>query len=246
MENQRTIVQLRASIFYPQNIGYSPENSRKYKDIFLPDGEISQFGMQPIANFSFPQPQIGIGMPWQLVQKLNNNGSKNEIVSFLPGKIDIVRNDELITQDQERTFINSCSKRFTDCLSDLKIPATRIASCPTVAILLTGSDDYTIWNQLLKQSSYEGIPYKDINLSYLIKKTQTLKGQTFAVNFLHKICNGIQIKEGKKTADCLLVQIDMNTVPDQSYQFNSNQIEDFLVQSISWKENIIDHIHKTL
>jgi hypothetical protein len=115
-----------------------------------------------------------------------------------------------------------------------------------VAIRLDGPDDSTIWNQLLRQSSYEGIPYQDISLSYLIKKQQKLKGRTFTVNFLQKIFNGIQIKEGKKAADCLLVQIDMNTVPDQPYQFASDQIEEFLNQSISWKENIIDHIDKPL
>ena len=51
MVERMNLAQIRASIFYPQTIGFTPENGAKYKDMFLPDAAIAPAGPFPEMPF---------------------------------------------------------------------------------------------------------------------------------------------------------------------------------------------------
>ncbi len=230
------ITQIRASIFYPQTIGFTPDNFTKCKDLFLPDVDAS---VSPVPNM--PLGNLSLGMPWQMSGK--DEAGNILTVSFLFNKIDIVQIPVQQSGSVELDFVRFCSERFRGFLDEMKMPATRLAYCPLVSL----ADNNPVgrlssWQKVLTQVSIEGIPCQDINMSFLIKKTKSVGEKQVDVNFLFNMMDGIRMKDGKKISDCVLAQLDINTVPEANYVFDAQEIENFLSNAALWKDEMIKNI----
>ena len=231
------IVQIRASIFYPQTIGFTPENASKYRAMFLPNGNVA-----PASPF--PEMAVGnlpLGMPWQLVGR--DDYGNSIVIVFLPNKIDIVKNIEQSNEKTENDFVSFCSEKFKLFLDDVKMNAVRLAYSPLLAMADNDAERRMFaWQHLIKQTSIEGVPCQDVNVSFLTKKIKQLGDKDVDTNFLFKMMDGMKLKDGIKTADSILIQLDINTVPEASYSFSGNDVEAFLSKAIEWKNEYINSV----
>lgn len=231
------VAQIRASIFYPQTIGFTPENGAKYKDMFLPDGVIAPAG--PFQEM--PYGNLPLGMPWQLV---GQDEEKNGVtIAFLPNKIDIVKNVNEFNDHTEGDFIQFCAKKFETFLNDIQMQAIRLAYCPLLTMDISEIEERNFaWQHVIKQVSVDGSPCQDVNLSFLIKKEKQICGKNVDVNFLFKMMDGFKMKDGVKASDSILIQLDINTVPETSYVFSAEEIAAFMDQAKDWKKVFINNV----
>ena len=239
MVERMNLAQIRASIFYPQTIGFTPENGAKYKDMFLPDAAIAPAGPFPEMPFG----NLPLGMPWQLVrQDSDNNGIS---VVFLPNKIDIVKNIDTMGDNTEIDFIQFCSEKFKIFLDDIKMDATRLAYCPLLAMDISDVEQrYSAWQHVIRQTSVDGAPCQHVNLSFLIKKEKQIGQEIVDVNFLFKMMDGFKLKNGIRDSEGILVQLDINTVPNTNYMFNAEGIRSFMQAAKNWKNEFVETVLK--
>lgn len=244
MRERMITVQLRSTIFLQQNIGYTPENAEKFRDLLIPSCKIyniTQPGM-PMLGVNPNMPQYG--MPWRLFKK-TEEGEYN--IAFQPGKIDIILAKEVAYGDDiEKDFCDKSIKWFSDILETQKdAVATRIAYAPLYAIKNEGEDKISIWENFLKKTVFGGIPTQDVNLSFLLKSFISLQGENVQINLLHNIFDGNQIKnEGaSQTAHkVLLLQLDLNTIPEKSLSLNKGGIAEFFNNILEVKSNLINNV----
>ena len=79
MKEKMNTVQLRSTIFLQQNIGYTPENAEKFRNLLMPGCKIyniAQPGM-PMLGVNPNMPQYG--MPWRLFSKLEEGARSHRI-----------------------------------------------------------------------------------------------------------------------------------------------------------------------
>lgn len=239
MEEVMNIAQIRASIFYPQTIGFTPENGAKYKEMFLQNGTIA-----PAVPFpEMPFNNLPLGMPWQLIGQ--DSDKNNIIVAFLPNKIDIIKNVDVLNENTESEFIKFCTEKFKIFLDDVKTQAVRLAYSPLITMDNYEPEHRTeAWQHVIKQAAVDGCPCTDINLSFLIKKEKQVGDKNVGVNFLFKMMDGFKMKDGVKTSDSILVQLDINTIPETNHVFSSKEIDGFMNGAKVWKTEFIESILK--
>lgn len=243
MKEKMYVVQLRSTIFLQQNIGYTPESEERFKKLLMP-GSMA-FGIpqpnMPIFGVNPNDPQYG--MPWRLFQK-NDEGEYN--IAFQPGKIDVVLTTEVLYGgDAETLFCNKSIEWFTKILEVQRQAVTRIAYAPLYAIMKDESN--FIWENLLKKTIYDGAQSQDINLSFLLKRIIDFGGKDIQMNLLHNIFDGNQIKnEGLSSIvrKVLLLQLDLNSVPENNLQLDEKGIAAFYNNILDIKCNLIDNVTK--
>lgn len=235
------VVQLRGTIFFQQYIGYTPENVSIYKQLFMPDGDvvgISQIGV-PIQGSNPLAPQFG--MPWQLVKNYAPNESLK--ISFLPNKIDIIQEKEGGFGEIDTEFLQLCLEKFKSFKNNGDFIISRMAFAPLFSIIINDNIQTTeFWQNLLKQTSYKGIPFQNIEYNFLLKKKVRLNERDIEMNFLHQLSDGFHITNGKKEADCVLIKLDINTVPEKPYTFETKDMEEFYLKSIEWGKELLENI----
>lgn len=241
MEVLPKVVQLRGTIFFQQYIGYTPENVSIYKPLFMPDGDvvgIPQVGV-PIQGSNPLAPQFG--MPWQLVKNYAPNESLK--ISFLPNKIDIIQEKEGRFGEIDNKFLQLCFEKFRSFKDYGNFIISRMAYAPLFSVIVNDNIQATeFWQNLLKQTSYKGIPFQNIEYNFLLKKIVRLNDKDVEMNFLHQLSDGFHITNGQKDADCVLVKLDINTVPEKPYTFETKDMEDFYTKAIEWEKELLDNI----
>ena len=235
MENLPKAVQMRGTIFFQQNIGYTPENASKYKQLLMPEGNvigIPQVGIPMGANPLAPQ----FGMPWRLV----NDGLH---ISFFPNKIDIIYEKEGELGKIDVDFLKLCTEKFTLFKSDSQFPINRLAYAPLFSIIVNEKMQSTdFWQRILKKISYKGIPFQNIEYNFLLKNIVSINSKEVEMNFLHQLSDGYHITNGKKDSDCILMRLDINTVPEKPYSFGVDDMKVFYSKSMEWEKELIDNI----
>ncbi len=243
------IVQQRGTIFINQIIGYTPENEKKFKSLLLPDGVVSairpsiqQGGVVAPLPLTIP-PQFG--MPWQLRKELGESvdGSKQDLcISFFPGKVDIVLNKVGDIGEIDNYLLNLCKEQFR-VLREESFEVTRLAYCPLYSLVVNSSilaEDY--WKLSLKKTSSMGIPMQNRELSYVLKNDEIINGKPITMNFLHQIKDGYHVTKGIKDADCILISLDINSVAENSYRFEVNDMNEFWALCPRWTAKLLDNI----
>lgn len=238
MENSFKIVQKRATIFVPQNIMYTPDNAAKFKQMLLPKArelQVTNANVPPqIANSLVPQ----YGMPWQLVD--DTHGCINRVV-FLPNKIDIVQEKDGDWGSVDVDFIGFCMDKFRALKDEIPGHIFRMAYSPIIMFAIneeTTSSDF--WNEFLKRTTVKGVPFQNIGLTFLLKRIENINNKDVAINFLHQYSDGYHVTNNKKDADCVLFTLDINTVAEQAYQFEIEDLSDFLSKSLQWTKELIN------
>lgn len=244
MKDRMNIVQLRSTIFILQNIGYTPQNAERFKEILLPEGKI----------YGIPQPGIPVlgtnptipqfGMPWRIFLK-TDEGDYN--IAFQPGKIDIILAKEVIYgDDTEKEFCRKSADLFSKIINEYGgISATRIAYAPLYSVSTDDGNNNIIWNLLLKKTVFDGIPSQDINLSFLLKKKITIGDKNVSMNLLYNLFDGNQIKNenGKETVNkVLLLQLDLNSVAEEILNLSCENISEFFESILDIKCKLIDNV----
>lgn len=240
MENSFKIVQQRGTLFFPQTIGYTPENATRFKQLFLPTAvemAMPQIGIPPQGtNMVLPQ----YGMPWQLVSQSPNNTYK---VLFSPNKLDIIFEAEGELGKIDDDFVSFCSDKFQTFINETKYPINRIAYAPLFSLLVNDENPASdFWKGVLKRVSHGGVPFQNIEFNYLIKRIEHINGKDIEMNFLHQLTDGYHMTEGKKDADCILCTIDMNTIPEMPYSFELDDVKAFYRMSIEWNDEVIHNL----
>ncbi len=238
------IIQLRSSIFFQQNIGYTPESAEKFEKLLMPGCKaygIPQPGL-PILGMNANLPQYG--MPWRLFKKFDG-GEYN--IAFQPGKIDIFLVKEVAYgDDTEKDFCNKSVEWFSKILETQgDVVATRIAYAPLYAIKNDGDDINPIWGHLLKKMVFDGIPTQDVSLSFLLKSYIGIQNQNIQLNMLHNIYDGnkIEVVDGmQKACNVLLLELDLNTVPVVNLSFDKGGIAEFLEKILEVKCNLVNNV----
>ncbi len=239
------IVQLRGTIFVPLNVSYTPENAAKFRELLLPDARaynaIAPERIVPGVNPNTPQ----YGMPWRLFKKVDNEGDYN--IVFLPDKIDIILNKDVrYGDDTESNFCKKCIDWFTKILLALGNPSvSRIAYAPLYAIRLDKlSSDY-VWSKWLKGSTVNGSTMQDINLNYLLKREVCFSDRKIQMNLVHNITDGIQVlqgEEGNPVHKVVLVQFDLNSIPESPLTLDCSGIKVFFEGILGVKNNLVDNV----
>ena len=240
-------VQLRSTIFLPQNIGYTPESAEKFANLLMPDSRaysIVQPGMSMLGvNPNAPQ----YGMPWRLFKK---SGTGEYNIAFQPGKIDIVLAKEVLCDDAfEKSFCDECIHYFSKILESLSPSSpsvvTRIAYAPLYAITQDDPLFQSLWANLLKKTLYNGNQIQDTNLSFLLKGILKFGGKEVQMNFLHNIFDGNQIKsEGSSqiVRKVILFQLDLNSIPESNLNMDTQGVADFFSTILSVKNNLVANV----
>lgn len=246
MKENLTIAQLRSTIFVPFNIGYTPENFNSFRDLLLPGAK--SYGVNiPEMIISGQNPNLPqYGMPWRLFKKCDNEGDYN--IVFSQGKIDVILSKDVkYGADIEEEFCKKCVDWFSKILEkqEQRI-VTRVAYAPLYAIRLeenTKSD--VVWSRLLKQTIVDGTPIQDVNLNYLLKREISFDGNVIQMNLLHSISDGMQIKQdesGQKTYQVVLLQLDLNSIPEKILNLDSKGINGFFTEILNVKKDLIEKI----
>lgn len=245
MKEKMVIAQLRGTIFVPQAIGYTPENASKFSDILLPESIPYSANppemVMPGVNPTFPQ----YGMPWRLFKKCEE-GEYN--IVFLPGKVDIIfTKDAPYGDETERLFCDKCVDLFSKILNELNhnTTAIRIAYAPLYAVRLDENGPEVVWSKLLKRTMIDGMSMKDVNFSFLLKRQVSFNGRTIQMNLLHNFSDGVQIKKSgneSKTFNVVLMQLDLNSIPEESLSLDVNGIKDFFNGILELKSNLVDNV----
>ena len=241
MEPLPVIAQLRTTVFISQFIGYSPQNEQEYRALFLPDGALAP--IQPEGLVPSPlQPVIPqYGMPWRLI-KLGNKPGESTSVTFYPGKIDIILNQEGPLEELEGPFIDLCIEKFKLLLAKSFV-ISRMAFCPTFTIRVDSPEHASeLWRRLLKCTTSNGIRYQNVGVNYLLKKEIEINHHLVVMNFLHQISDGVHITSGVKDADCILVTLDMNSAPEHVYSFVEQDLVPFFDLCKEWSRRLMENV----
>ncbi len=202
----------------------------------MPEGNVAgipQVGA-PIQGANPFAPQFG--MPWQLV----NDGLQ---ISFFPNKIDIVFEKEGEFGKIDVDFLKFCTEKFSLFISDGNFSINRLAYAPLFSIIVNEKMQSTeFWQHILKQISYKGIPFQNIEYNFLLKNIVNLNSKEVEMNFLHQLSDGYHITNGKKDSDCILMKLDINTVPEKPYSFDVDDMNVFYSKSIEWEKELIENI----
>lgn len=247
MKEKLAIAQLRGTIFAPINIGYTPDNFNKFSEMLLPGAKACNANppemMIPGINPNQPQ----YGMPWRLFKKDAIEGDIN--IVFLPGKIDIILTKDIAYGGhEEKDFCTKCSELFGKILETHKgALVNRIAYAPLYAIKLVNTSAESVWGGFLKRTVIDGTPIQDVNFSFLLKREVQFNGSAVQMNFLHSFYDGIQIRQmgtGNVSQKVVLLQLDLNSIPESPLAFNSDGVKDFFTGILEVKDNLVDNVSK--
>jgi len=233
---QPVIVQLRGTIFFPQFIGYTQENADKFKELLLPDAEV--MGLPPTGvPFNKTNPlALAYGMPWQLI----SNGIR---ILFLPNKIDILQEREGAMGEVDVDFLKICTELFLRFKEASGFSVNRLAYAPLLSIKTDGNlQNSEFWQGIIKQISYRGVPLQNIEFNYLLKNVVNIHGKDIEMNFLHQISDGYHYTRGAKDYDCVLLRLDINTVPDKPYSFEIEDIKLFYTEVLRLQKEQIENL----
>lgn len=241
MKRNMVIAQLRGTIFAPLSIGYTPETYSTFRDLLLPEAKAYNANptemIIPGGNLNDPQ----YGLPWRL-----SNGEYN--IVFLPGKIDIILSiDANYSSDIEKEFCNKCSTWFSKILSTQgQIRVNRIAYAPLYAIRLDNTlSSEMIWGRMLKNTLVDGTSMQDIKLNFLLKRKIPLNGTDIQMNLLYNFSDGMQIKQiedRQEVYKVVLLQLDLNSIPESPLALDSMGIKDFFNCILVVKNDLVDHV----
>lgn len=246
MKEKMFIGQLRGTIFAPLNIGYAPDTFKEFSELLLP-GAKALGANQPemiVPGFNPNIPQYGL--PWRLFKKSKNDEGDYNIV-FLPGKIDIIYTKDIpYGSDAEEKFCELCTDCFVKILSkhdNLKV--TRIAYAPLYAVKLDADGSDSVWSRFIKRTTIDGIGLQDVNFNFLLKKEIEFSGRAIQMNLLHNISDGVQIKHNgpdNTMQKVVLLQLDLNSIPEQTLSLDSKGVKDFFKQITEVKENLVNNV----
>lgn len=246
MKERMITVQLRSTIFLQQNIGYTPENAEKFRNLLIPGCKIYgivQPGI-PMLGVNPTVPQYG--MSWRLFKKCDDGGEYN--IAFQPGKIDIVFAHETpYGDDIEKNFCDQSIEWFTKILDTQgNEPVLRIAYAPLYAIMkdaeFTGD---AIWSSILKKTAFNGVQFQDINLTFLLKRQINFNGTDIQMNLLHTIFDGVQTKtenDSQIIHNVFLFQFDLNSIPEKILNMDKEGIAAFFNGILEIKNNLVDNV----
>ncbi len=246
MKEKMVIAQLRGTVFVPQTIGYTPENASKFSELLLPESK--PYSANPpemvMPGFNPAVPQYG--MPWRLFKRCEEEGEYN--IVFLPGKIDIILTKDIAYGgNTEKQFCDKCIDLFSKILKELNhnTRVTRIAYAPLFAVRLDENGADPVWNKLLKRTMIDGMSMKDVNFNFLLKREVSFSGKQMQINLLHNFSDGMQIKQGDaeaKPINVVLMQLDLNSVPEVSLDLDAEGIKDFFNGILEVKSNLVDNV----
>lgn len=252
MNDSMNIVQLRSTIFLPQNIGYTPENAERFKKSIFGDTKGKVYGIvqpsMPVmlgVNPSLPQ----YGLPWRIFRRFDNGDEYN--IAFQMGKIDIVLAKNVsYDNDVELDFCKRSTEYFSCILDTLGSNAivTRIAYAPLYAFNKSGAELDAFWNNLLRKTVFDGTKSQDINLSFLLKRPFKFGGKTAEINLLHNIFDGTLTtneNDTSKNVPVILFQLDLNSVPEEALELGKSDVSAFFVDEIlTIKEGLVTNVSK--
>lgn len=235
------ILQLRSTIFIPQNIGYSPENAEDFKNQ-LELGDCKIYGIPPVGVVGINPNTPQYGMPWRLFKKTDDGNEYN--IAFYPGKIDIILTKNIsYNEDIEDDFCKKSIVWLGAILDKTEKHVTRIAYAPLYAFKTI--DAGTIWNTLLKSTVYDGIQTQDLNLSFLLKKIIKFGEKDIQMNMLHNFSDGIQTvmeNESLKADKVVLFQLDLNSVPEKDLSLDKDGVKSFFKNILEEKNKLVKNV----
>ena len=247
MKELMTTVQLRSTIFVQQNFGYTPETAKEFASLLLPGAKecgIAQPGV-PMLGVNPTMPQYGLS--WRLFKRVEGEGEYN--IAFQPGKIDIILTKEsAYLDDAETAFCKKSIDWFKKILSKhSQLKVLRIAYAPLYAIQRNGVGDMSFWGNFLRKPVIDGTQAQDVNLQFLLKRPIDFGGRKVQMNLLHQFFDGTQTKTNGDTMevrDVLLVQLDLNSVPEKILDFGGDDVATFFDGIISVKNTLIDNVEQ--
>lgn len=243
MKEKMVIAQLRGTIFVPVNIGYTTENFNKFSVLLLPGANALNANPPEMVAPGINPNQPQYGLAWRLFKK-TDEGEYN--IVFLPGKIDILLTKDVAYSDEiERLFCEKCIDWFSKILAELQTTANRIAYAPLYAIKLKDITAGTVWGGFLKRTIIDGTPIQDVNFNFLLKREIAFNGQTIQMNLLHNLSDGVHIKQSPENSvseNVVLLQLDMNSVPESPLSLDSNGVKDFFSGIIDVKDGLIANV----
>ncbi|MCM1302073.1 MAG: hypothetical protein NC250_01055 [Alistipes senegalensis] len=248
MDENIKIAQMRGTIFLPVNIEYNPELANIFKNL-LPESTAHSAIMGngiPIFMPTNTPPQWG--KPWTLQLSDTN-------IMFLPGKIDIIKNSEFPYNDVKvKEFANLCVTWINTITTELQkiysipIKPSRIAYAPLFVLKLDECPELitNVWNKVFNITTQDHA-ITDRNVSFLRKKEIQLNEKRVQLNLLHTISEGKQTINSNGSLinkNVSIIQLDINTIPEVSYQLESLDVQAFFNEVLPLGKNLIENLIK--
>lgn len=227
-----SVVQFRSTAFIPVVITYNEENRSRFSNL-LPDSQVME--TLPQSTNTIIQSGITLGAPFQYVKD-------NRSIIFNGHRIDIVekRLNEQISS--ERDFMDFCINVFTRITPEIG-HYTRFAYAPLLAVdEIDGFSCNLWWNKILNKTTQMGLPMKEINVTFLLKKDVIINEKEITLNLHHNLYDGYRFdNKGDKINDSILAAFDINTVQQECLSFKNDDMESFFELAIKEKSLLFDN-----
>ena len=244
-ENVR-IVQIRASVFLSENIGFEPSAAEKFKELLMPQGSLCAVmpgaGGQVVLT---PSNAIPWGATWGIM-----NDQRSMRIIFLPGKIDFIKDydclyDCHLASDFLLSLVVNSLKSLEDVLKPRDVVWQRIAYAPLMAMIEGECGDALkcLWNNIMHVQEQGGGVLEERSVTFLQKKVVNWNDRATQINLHHNIMDGVRFfKDGRPEQKATLIQLDINTVPGMGLFYSMDEIKVFYQQVIPLAEELVERI----
>lgn len=236
MAIELSIVQQRGTIFIPHFISYNQENANKFSDVLQ--------GAK-IAPVPFPSP---FGGPMQ-VETLQEGGNWQLVrgsirVIFYPNRIDIIKDwiSPRHTKEEDE-FLSLCSSVFSSILTRAKVTAARVAYAPLFARDKDSSfSDSMLWEAVFKDALFNNTQPNEVSVTRNYRIERSLGEKNVILNFRSTLGTANHtLPDGTIATGSVLVNFDINTVPEIDYQLDQGILRVFFNEVLGYSDEMYNN-----
>lgn len=249
MEEKNKIVQMRITIFFLGNIGYTPDYAKQIQSKIMPNGSIGNVvlenNMPPQINNTIPR----LGGAWCIYRNPEKNNYQH--IMFLPNRIDIIsNNDEGYSNIEENEFINISVKWIETVIETIGgvngLQPIRIAYAPLIIAGKGMQND--VLQKLLNLKCDKKDSITDRNITFTLKREVIINNKPIQLNLHHKISDAFQTilaaNETQIKIGVLMLQLDINSIAEKEYNLENEDIKAFLQKSLELESELLNNIYE--
>lgn len=176
---------------------------------------------------------------WQIFSQKNNN----DRIIFTGQQINIIISAKG-SQNEEKMFCQFCSDKFKNIMAAFPTAEiNRIAFAPTYEWKVDDSEMRSFAIDIFKKQNFHSSNIDSCSFNNVYRIENPILDKNIKFNYVSQFSNNKKLNsiDGKNSIDNYMkLDIDLNTFPDLTYRFSSNEIEDFYRQAPKWNSEFVD------
>lgn len=176
---------------------------------------------------------------------LSSKEEKLEI-NFLEGKIDVIlkKGNQLYSYEAIQESCMTISSTFEKIINAIGLVSTRLAFAPSlISHQKTSLEIKNFARSIFKEKIFKGASIDNCDFSNLFRINTSILDKEVVVNYLaiFSLAQMPILQQSKiKMQDVLQINIDINTLGNEEYKFNVNDVKEFFNQSPSMTTEFLD------